>query len=364
MSLGAGALRPAEIMAYNGFNYALRMKFEQKCPDCKESNFVEDHSAGDLICANCGVVVEAHAIDERSEWRTFSDKDAGGGDPSRVGGPVNPLLSDGGLSTMITGGKGVDRGLASNLQRMQARTEVGGDRTLIAAFREIGKICSAMKLQDVVKHQANEYYKEAYERSKSAKHKSQVAVFCAVIFLACRQTGYPRTFKEICATVPQAEKKDIGRIYKGIVSDLRLKETGEFRSEVGSIHPENFMRRFMSVLGMSNADMNAAGALAKAAVPREGPGADDHQPWHGKSPISIAAAIIYIVSSLPRASRHPSSDDIAATCGVAELTLKLAYRDMHPQLTRLIRDAGGFATAAEIARLPLPPEPKAARDGE
>jgi hypothetical protein len=78
-----------------------------------------------------------------------------------VGGPVNPLLSDGGLSTMITGGKGVDRGLASNLQRMQARTEVGGDRTLIAAFREIGKICSAMKLQDVVKHQANEYYKEA-----------------------------------------------------------------------------------------------------------------------------------------------------------------------------------------------------------
>jgi transcription initiation factor TFIIIB Brf1 subunit/transcription initiation factor TFIIB len=34
-----------------------------------------------------------------------------------------------------------------------------------------------------------------------------VAVFCAVIFLACRQTGYPRTFKEICATVPQAEKK-------------------------------------------------------------------------------------------------------------------------------------------------------------
>jgi hypothetical protein len=37
-------------------------------------------------------------------------------------------------------------------------------------------------------------------------------------------------------------------------------------------------------------------------------------------------------------------------------------RPPRPQ-TRLVRDAGGFATAAEIAGLPLPPEPKAVRDG-
>lgn len=137
---------------------------------------------------NCGVVVEAHVIDERSEWRTFADKasrrgargvlagagcpplprppllrllwlpnslirwaacwagkrqpsapsrllprccsscslppsgrlstrpasaqDGGAGaDPNRVGGPVNHLLSDGGMSTMIGGAKGVDHAL-------------------------------------------------------------------------------------------------------------------------------------------------------------------------------------------------------------------------------------------------------------
>ena len=44
------------------------------------------------------MVVEAHVIDERSEWRTFGDKEGrdGGADPNRVGGPVNHLLSDGG----------------------------------------------------------------------------------------------------------------------------------------------------------------------------------------------------------------------------------------------------------------------------
>lgn len=41
-------------------------------------------------------------------------QDGGGGvDPNRVGGPVNHLLSDGGMSTMIGGAKGVDHGLVS-----------------------------------------------------------------------------------------------------------------------------------------------------------------------------------------------------------------------------------------------------------
>jgi ribosomal protein S27AE len=32
------------------YNVALRMKYEQQCPDCGDSDFVEDHATGDLIC--------------------------------------------------------------------------------------------------------------------------------------------------------------------------------------------------------------------------------------------------------------------------------------------------------------------------
>lgn len=43
-------------------------------------------------------------------------QDGGSGvDPNRVGGPVNHLLSDGGMSTMIGGAKGVDHGLVGGL---------------------------------------------------------------------------------------------------------------------------------------------------------------------------------------------------------------------------------------------------------
>jgi transcription initiation factor TFIIB len=44
-------------------------------------------------------------IDVGSEWRTFSNEKAGA-DPSRVGGPENPLLNGSDLSTMIGPGRG------------------------------------------------------------------------------------------------------------------------------------------------------------------------------------------------------------------------------------------------------------------
>ena len=362
------------------FNVALRMKYEQQCLDCGESDFVEDHASGDLICRvsfasrtlffllldslkislynylslqSCGRVAESHIIDERSEWRTFSDKDKPGDDPNRVGGPVNALLSDGGMSTMIGGGKGIDRGLTSALQKAQNRTEQGGDRHLINAFKEIGRVCSAMKLPDVVKHQANEYFKEASEKSKSVKGRQHSAVVAAVVFLACRQTGYPRTFKEICAFVPTARVKDIGRMYKAIVADLKLKENGTFRSEVGAIHPENFLRRFMSMLGFNNVDMTAAIALSNAMLPQgEASAVVAHEMWHGKNPTTIAGTCMFVLANLPRSSKHPSLEDICAVCGVAEGTIKGLYRDTLPHLPALVTASGGFATNEELAKLP------------
>jgi transcription initiation factor TFIIB len=35
------------------------------------ANIVEDFSAGDLICGNCGLVLGNRIIDTRSEWRTY-----------------------------------------------------------------------------------------------------------------------------------------------------------------------------------------------------------------------------------------------------------------------------------------------------
>ena len=49
--------------------------------------------------------IHARVIDVGSEWRTFSNEKANN-DPSRVGGPENPLLNGSDLSTIIGPGVG------------------------------------------------------------------------------------------------------------------------------------------------------------------------------------------------------------------------------------------------------------------
>jgi transcription initiation factor TFIIB len=55
-------------------------KFSQICRNCaKPTAIIEDHSQGDLVCTECGLVLESRVVDESSEWRTFSDSDKGRG---------------------------------------------------------------------------------------------------------------------------------------------------------------------------------------------------------------------------------------------------------------------------------------------
>ena len=55
------------------------------CKECKDPvpNIVEDFKNGDLICGSCGMVLSDRVVDTRSEWRTFSNSDEAGDDPSR-----------------------------------------------------------------------------------------------------------------------------------------------------------------------------------------------------------------------------------------------------------------------------------------
>ena len=110
------------------------------CPDCKKQTKVAfDHSAGDTVCTESGLVLEAHSVDETSEWRTFANE-SNDNDPVRVGGPSNPLLTDGGLSTVIAKPNGAQGDfLSSSLGRWQNRGS-NPDRSLILAFRTIANM--------------------------------------------------------------------------------------------------------------------------------------------------------------------------------------------------------------------------------
>eukprot|EP00877_Chromochloris_zofingiensis_P010984 jgi/Chrzof1/6139/Cz17g12090.t1 len=119
---------------------------------------VQRSEASVLLVQSCGLVVEAHIIDERSEWRTFGDKEKDSDDPSRVGAAANALYADGGLSTSIGKVQG-DGGASYSLNRLQNRQNLT-DRVLQNAVRQIGIACERLSVVDGVKHRASEVFKK------------------------------------------------------------------------------------------------------------------------------------------------------------------------------------------------------------
>ena len=286
------------------------------CPDCKNStpNIIEGFASGDLVCGDCGLVLGDRIIDTRSEWRTFANDE--GDDPSRVGAAANPLLDGSQLDTVISRRDG-GSGTAKDLNKVHGRaTAVKGEKNLIQAYKEIAAMCEAIGLTRHIADIAKQLYKRA-EEEKLLRGKSTESIIAACIFIACRQENVPRTFKEICA-ITRVPKKEIGRCFKILISNF---ETG-----VGTMASEDLMSRFCSMLSLGMEVQKAAVELTKKR--------NELGVLAGKSPVSVAAACIYLASHLY--GQPKSTKEIANVTGVSEVTIKNSYRGLFNEREKLL----------------------------
>ncbi|OTA99842.1 hypothetical protein M426DRAFT_76148 [Hypoxylon sp. CI-4A] len=301
-----------------------------RCPDCNEDppNLVEEFSSGDMVCASCGLVLGDRIIDTRSEWRTFANDDQGNEDPSRVGDALNPLLNGSQLETSIAFGDGMR---ARELHRAQNRAV--SDKTtkhLLNAYREIGNLCDAINIPKAIQDSAKHMYKLT-EDKKLFKGKPQEAVIAGCIFIACRQAKAPRTFRELFA-LTKVSKKEIGRTFKVLEKFAKAHKEQLASSSMwvaGDLEPTQttgpveLCARYCSNLGFKNTHLMEK--ISKVIAEK----ASSLQPISGRSPLSIAAAAIYLTSHLMGDAR--SSRDIANTAGVSDGTIRTAYRFMREE---------------------------------
>lgn len=102
-------------------------------------------------------------IDVGSEWRTFSNEKSGV-DPSRVGGPENPLLNGSDLTTTIGPGRGGASFDDFGVSRYQnRRTMSSSDRALINAFKEINSMADRINLPRTIVDRANNLFKQVHD---------------------------------------------------------------------------------------------------------------------------------------------------------------------------------------------------------
>lgn len=296
------------------------------CRDCKEipPNLIEEFSSGDMVCTTCGLVVGDRIIDTRSEWRTFSNDDQGNDDPSRVGDGPNLMIDGDQLQTTIAY-EGKNARNLSNLQNKM--TQDKGSKALLQAYRDIAGLTDSINCGAQASNAAKHIFK-LVEDHKALKGKSQEAIIAGCIFIACRQTNVPRTFREL-HSLTKVSKKEIGRVFKALEMFLQkqggeehvVKNANVFKQQYqakGSTSAVELCARYCSNVGFRNpvGVEHVATRLAK--------GAAKVSDLAGRSPLSVAAACIYMASHLVGEPRN--SKEIALIAGVSDGTVKTAYK--------------------------------------
>ncbi|KAI5180393.1 transcription initiation factor TFIIB [Nematocida sp. AWRm80] len=282
------------------------------CPDCKdEENVIEDYKNGYNVCGICGCVIGGKIIDERGEWRTFNDSLE---NPSRVGGPSNPFLNSEQLDTLISSAGGLS---SYNLAKTQMKSSLRGpERALINGLNLITAFCERKNLSKTISDAAKYVFKTVEEK-KVLKGKNLEGVAAACIYIACRQAGFVRTFKEVSmlTTVP---KKEIGRCYKAIFPHI---------DKLAVVSTEDIVARFCSDLTLNIEIQKVALTISKRA---QAIGC-----IAGKSPDSIAAAIIYLITYL-FPSQKKVQKDIQIVTNVTDVTIKNTYKELLPYRYELV----------------------------
>lgn len=279
-------------------------KVELTCPDCPSSTpIIEDTKSGYNICSSCGCTIGPRLIDEGSEWRSFSSD--GGSDPSRVGAFSNPLLDCEQLDTLIsTTGSYASHSLARTQMKSVMR---GPERALLNGFSLVNTYCDRACIPQTVADQSKMIYKTVLEK-KLTRGKNTEAVIAACLHLACKHLKCARTFKEM-SLICQIPKEEIGKAYK-------LIEKHFDRTKI--VSTDDIVERFCSHLSLGIAEQKMAVKISKRAI--------ELGCVAGKSPVSVAAAVIYMVSLL--FGRKKIQREICYVTKVSEVTVKNTYKEM------------------------------------
>jgi transcription initiation factor TFIIB len=70
-----------------------------RCPECNSAHLVRDYERGELVCEECGLVLDDHYNDQGPERRAFDAEQ--GEKRARTGAPMTYTIHDKGLSTEI-----------------------------------------------------------------------------------------------------------------------------------------------------------------------------------------------------------------------------------------------------------------------
>ncbi len=291
------------------------------CPECCSTYLSRDHSRAELVCDDCGLVIDEDLIDYGPEWRAFDSEQRE--KRARTGAPMNYMFPDKGLSTTIgwtnrdSYGKSIPNRNRAQLYRMrkwQNRIRISNAtmKNLVVALSNLDRMSSRMGLPRTVRETAAMIYRKAASKNL-VRGRTVDGVAAAALYAACRQCHVPRTLDEI-SNIANMSRRDVGRNYRYISRELKLK--------LMPTTPQDYIPRFCSELKLSGDVKAKTIEILKEAA--------DNELTSGRGPTGVAAASLYIATVL--CGERRTQRDIADEAGVTEVTIRNRYKELTEKL--------------------------------
>lgn len=282
-----------------------------KCPVCSSNKVRENSETAELICKECGTVIEEDMVEESAEARAFTAEERE--KRKRTGSPLTYTKHDRGISTQIGYGGNLSevsaskRGQYHRIRRWDRRIAESRSRNLRFALSELQKLVDDLNLPKSVHEEAARLYDKAIDQ-ETVKGRKIEKIVASIVLLVARSQRVPRTLREV-AEASGIDKKELGKNYRYVARELDLR--------IIPAKPEDFIPRFGSRLDFDG----EAQARARNIIEE----ARENDLISGRSPEGVVAAALYIAALLEGEKR--SQKRIADTIGVTEVTIRKGYQD-------------------------------------
>ena len=294
------------------------MAFIKKCPECGSINLFVNRDKGEVICKDCGLVVEDRMVDHGQEWRDFDSESGGASDRRRTGAALTYTQYDQGLGTEVgqksdllsLGAK--DRNKFYRLRKWQYRISTAIERNLKLALGELKRVSSYLKLPRAVEEEAARVYTLAVQRGL-VRGRSMESVVAGALYAACRRHEVPRTLDEL-AEASGIDKKEIGRTYRFVTRELGIR--------ILPSNPVDYISRFSAALKLTASTQTKAVEILEKA--------QNSELTSGRGPTGIAAASLYVAALMNNEKR--TQREVADVAGVTEVTIRNRYKELIKKL--------------------------------
>jgi transcription initiation factor TFIIB len=192
----------------------------------------------------------------------------------------------------------------TRLRTWDSRSQVheSQERNFRQAFSELSRMKDKLALSDSVVEKTAYIYRKALEKNL-ARGRSIPGLIAAAMYLACRDTGTPRTLNEVARQI-NIKRKDVSRCYRLLLKELDLR--------MPVLDPIKCMSRIASQAGLSEKVKRRALTILEDANRME--------ITAGKDPMGLAAAALYISCVINK--EDTTQKIIALAAGVTEVTIR------------------------------------------